>query len=911
MFSEDRTPPPSTTSASAGGANGDTGVSPAPFEPPTSAPPWPAIVAWGAVASGIALSRQFPVVTPFEWWSEALLFALLATALRRPRAMPALVIAALALSAGFTAWRLTAGPTPALARSIAELDRAIVTVEGHLVDLPEVGSPTPGAFSRFLALPLVTRFTLDVDTLRDANGPRDFRACLWVRVGEALPPSGSASRLRAGDRVRIDGILTPIAPAGNPGQIDPRLLAAERGVVGRLSAARAGNITRLDPDRAPRAFLLALLRRMRADLRDHALRTLRNASGDHSPEHLSENLIATLLLGAREDGAVRELSTTMRRLGVAHVLAISGLHLGIVLLLGRLALRGVRARPVVRASILAAIVLLYLMIVPVRAPILRAGVIALVFLAAEMFGRRYHPIALLAYTGVGLLFMQPLDLYSPGYQLSFGVVAAIIVFPPIVARRLHPTGTDRDAMTRTDHIFTRLESAIIVSVAAWMIATPIIVHHFGVFSLWTVPVTIALTPVIVVALAAGIATLLVASLAPALAPFFGQINAAVSDVMEFVVGVFDNLPLASNSLPPVNILWTGAAVAIASWWLARGSWRSRRDLAMWAALALWLGWFAAAPRLFDRAPLRIDTLDVNDGACHIIRSGGRAILWDAGSRHLWMGERELPRAIRALGAWPVRTIILTHPNLDHYSAIPDLIDPLGVREVLVAQAVLEARDAHPNGPVRYLLDTLAQRGVRVRLVAAGDSITLGDARLDFLHPPPDEYWPIDNDSSLVALVRVPTERGVRSALFTGDIERGAIERIMRDHFPMAGRDASPTVRFTVMAPGKPATATRLTRGTPVPPSTPPPTRLPSPDIMEAPHHGSAEPAAIDMVKRLNPQFVLQSTGPTRANDDRWREAHRGRTWLTTALDGAVTITIERDGSICASTVRRGFISAQQ
>ena len=78
----------------------------------------------------------------------------------------------------------------------------------------------------------------------------------------------------------------------------------------------------------------------------------------------------------------------------------------------------------------------------------------------------------------------------------------------------------------------------------------------------------------------------------------------------------------------------------------------------------------------------------------------------------------------------------------------------------------------------------------------------------------------------------------------------------------------------------------------------------SPQVMEAPHHGSVRPAAMELVMWANPGIVIQSTGPGRAGDPRWDGARAGRIWLCTATDGAVWIELLRDGDVRAGGVRR-------
>jgi competence protein ComEC len=274
-------------------------------------------------------------------------------------------------------------------------------------------------------------------------------------------------------------------------------------------------------------------------------------------------------------------------------------------------------------------------------------------------------------------------------------------------------------------------------------------------------------------------------------------------------------------------------------------------MALWLGLEAWL-----TPLVPGRVTVRIDTLAVGDGTCQLVRSGGEAMLWDCGSLTPGVGRMLVPRAVRALGVWRVPTIVITHPNLDHFNGVLDVAEPLGVEEVLVGEEFARHAAAHPRSPEAFMLAELARVRVKVRVVAAGESLALGGARVEFISPPKGAAYARDNDMSLVAKVGGPGEY----ALLCGDIQDQAIA------------------------------ALREREGL-------------RPVVMEAPHHGSARDAAIAFVGAISPRVVLQSTGARRADDARWEAVRAGRAWWCTAHDGACWAEILRDGGVRSGAFR--------
>jgi competence protein ComEC len=323
---------------------------------------------------------------------------------------------------------------------------------------------------------------------------------------------------------------------------------------------------------------------------------------------------------------------------------------------------------------------------------------------------------------------------------------------------------------------------------------------------------------------------------------------------------FDRLPGSTVYVPDPGVALAACATLVGAYWLRRGHWR---DLRTWLVTLIVIAWAVmrlgpgtALPR---ETLLRVDALAVGSGTCLLVRSADDAMLWDCGSTNPYVGRRLVPDAVRALGAGRVRTAIVTHANYDHYCGLPDVMQRLGVRTVLVGPSVATRSRNQPNSMMARAVEAIEDRGAHIRVLTAGDSFTLGRAHVEIISPPADALHATDNDNSLVALVTVRDKTGrPMRAMLTGDIEAPAIEWLLA-----SGGD------LHVQA-------------------------------MEAPHHASAKEALLAFVAEANPGVVLQSSNLDRATDARLQPAKRHRRWRSTALEGATWVELRAD-----STVRSG------
>lgn len=676
-----------------------------------------------------------------------------------------------------------------------------------------------------------------------------------------------AGVIRTGDRLRVTGWFTPVRDAKNPGEADHRLYGAQDGALGSLSIEQPRNIVVLghDPNLAD-------------GMRARALGVLGRAVRPDDARSHSGTTLEMLLLGMDGRGSA-ELRTSFAEVGASHLLAISGFHLAV---LAGCVLFTLRAMGDFRGLELVCVLVLIgaaMVVLPVRSSIVRSGVMVIVILGAELLGRRYDTLTLLAWIAMGLLVWRPLELFGLGFQLTIGITALLLwmsgVFHPWVVDPFEVRTAEQHRGTMWQRVRTSLRGYIAVCTVAVLVASPVVVYHTGVLSLLAPVNTALITPLVVVVLVMGYGALLLAAVAPALSDIGAFVATGFCEWLLASVGLMENIPCTTLHLPRVSLVWALAAVAASLYFVRLADLRAWRG---WLALVLVWGWLCVevmvAPRLSGSVgALRVDALHVGNGSCLLVRSGGDALLWDCGSLRAGLGERTIPRAFRDLGAGKIRQAIITHDNIDHYGALPSCAERLGIERVYISAPALASMRTRRRGAAPTFLDALEGMGIEVLPIGAGDAVRIGSTSAEILWPPlpsssdqAQRGVTRSNDMSVVARISVETGEGTRSALLCGDIQQA----------PM----------LSLMETG-PIDA----------------------DILELPHHGSWHSVAPAFVDAVDPSVVLQSTGTSRLDDPRWGPwrrrigEKRDGAWLVTARDGASWASVSRSGEIRSGSVR--------
>ena len=818
---------------------------------PTLTIPRPAAIAPAAIAGIVAAEALGPAGSaPLAWLAASVL------ALSLGAARHWIGVLLLAAACG--------GGVAALAQ---EMCRAPVLPAGASVD-----TRTPSVLTGEVAAPVDVapdgvRFTLRLD--------------LPARAGVAVTVRGPVSPPLPGDRVRVEGRLRSARGYLVPGVPDARRRAlAARGAdlsmaVGPEGYARVAG----GGDLAPTRWAV------------EAQRALSQTIADRGGDPAGSGLARAMTVGDR--GAVPDAAATrFRDAGVAHVLAVSGLHLGVVALVvfvlcsrlwGLLWPLAVRVAPrTAGAAGAAAAAIAYAMVTGARVATVRALLVALVILAGIATSRRARFIDALGVAALILIATGPSVVFEVSFQLSFAATATLAL-----AMRPRDAGVELDPGPRWRRLLAaagrRVGQLVRASVWATAATAPLTALAFARVATGGVLANLVVVPLSeLVVLPAGLVGAVLAQLSPAAGGPAIDLSVGAAALADRAAGLVAGLAPAVDVPPPSAVellaalaMWAGAVL-----WVRRAVARRRAVLlVLGGALVVagsWIWTTRVAPAARD--DLRITFLDVGQGDAAVIElPGGGAWLVDAGGLPFvpddlppaesarvgaLPGERSVLAYLQARRIRRLDVVVISHPHPDHFRGLAAVARAVDIGEVWVAA------DDRAGGEHATLLRSLAARGARIVHPPLDRPLTVHGVTFTVLAPrylgPRAAADPVRsvNDDSLVLRV----SRGDRSVLFTGDLEQEGESLLVAREAPALAAD-----------------------------------------VVKVPHHGSRTSSSPGLIAAVHPRLAVISCGvanrfgfPHAGVADRWRAA--GARVLRTDRAGSVTVIIGPHGGVGVRTV---------
>ena len=674
------------------------------------------------------------------------------------------------------------------------------------------------------------------------NGPPD----------ETLPYSQKPDQAdiyracRIGSRVTLSGKASLPEPATNPGQYDAQKASCARHICLKLS-----DVTLKGTDQRRGSLFLNALASLRVSLR-------KGAEQIFGPRNSA--LMSAIVLGDRS-GLDAETRQLFQDGGILHVLAVSSLHVTLLGLTLYQILRRLRQSFLVSALASGFLVVSYCLMTGSSYSAIRAGVMFLLWLGAQVTGRTFDRLTALGAAAILILIRQPLALTDAGFLLSFGCILSLALLEPVFSDIWNP----RHALSR------RLSGALALQAGV----LPCVLWFYCQTTPYGILVGLIVLPSMSLVMFFGTIGILAGLLIP-LGSFFLTSARLAGGPCGYLLDLFRLLCRLAQRLPG-DVLITGRPpvwkmvlyyVCLLSFCLIirlpdRKTFLKNRKKIRVLHAGLLLSLFLLM--LIQRKPaFRFTCLDVGQGSCALVEQDGLTMLFDCGSssvKDVW--RRRVEPALKFYGISHIDLLFLSHADGDHISGAQELLSgmhgmlpgaacfrrmpPEGISSaqtgdltlvqrfsaaqaggIRIERILLPQTDVTPDGPGMTEVIAAARRfNIPVSTVSEGAEFQHGQLHLRVLSPSPGRMTGSDNEDCIVLSL---SWKNIR-ILFTGDLEKEGEEKFTR-----AYQDAA------LFSPPRGHSETN------------------SRTILLAGHHGSRNATSEGFLSLVRPDLVLISCG---------------------------------------------------
>lgn len=634
------------------------------------------------------------------------------------------------------------------------------------------------------------------------------------------------TNLLPGDFIRVSGFCTLFSAASNPGQFDERAYYFSKDTVCSLKKAKIEQDT---------AGAWSIGRGL------YQIRTRLFRSFQQVLDEKTAGTISAILLG--EKAAMdTERKALFQEGGIAHILAVSGLHITIIgMNLYRLLRKGGVMIPGA-AFCSGAAVFAYAWMTGFGISAVRASVMFLIWIGAQISGRKYDQITAAALAAAWIVGRDAASLKEASFLLSFSAVLTLAVFLPVGLR--------------VCEIRSALGQSLFSCLVVWMGTLPVTLYFFYQAAPWSIAVNLLIVPLMSVVMGAGLG-------AAAAELFSRNLGIFCGAPVHYLLYFFEKLCALEQQLP------------CAVWIAGRPSWiriflyyvillflllsGCLKKKTRWRMRLLWMAGGICCLALMScptAKDLEVTCLDVGQGdAALITLPDGTACLIDGGSTsvdEVW--QYRLEDAVKIQGIDTLDYIFLSHADQDHISGVVELLQAsqkgiLGYRTSGIKIGHLVLPPTADQEDFDELKQMASQKGLQV-LTMQKDNRIEGSCgwSITALSPQQEILSGDKNEDSLVLMLQYGTFR----MLFTGDLE-GKTERMLAE--------SSEDLRA---------------------------------DVLKVGHHGSANSSSEAFLQQVLPKMAVISCGADNsyghpAQETLQRLEAAGCEIFQTPLHGAVTI----------------------
>ncbi|HKI79211.1 MAG TPA: DNA internalization-related competence protein ComEC/Rec2 [Ignavibacteriaceae bacterium] len=552
------------------------------------------------------------------------------------------------------------------------------------------------------------------------------------------------NKLKIGSDVEVTGNYSKGSEERNPGEFNYNKYLRGKGISGIVTSYKTSDvkITSNDYHYFPEIIF--------------SLRKFINNKVEENYNDQSAALLRGLLLADRSEISYATKNEFINS-GVIHILAVSGLHVGYIVLIfaflfGRL--------NIYLRSVLTIIGLtLFLVLINAPASAFRASVMAVILIVAYLTNRSTNLINSVAIAALVLLLINPNQLFTPGFQLSFAAVISIAVIYPIIKNYIQNKEIKNKAV-KNILLFAG------VSLAAQIGTLPFTIYYFGKISVVALLTNLLVIPVVGIILGVGILSILLVIFSPFIASFFCVVNEFVIKIIFSIIhfaGSSDFSFLRVTNFSIIDILISYLFLSIILIFIVR----FKKPVAKLGLLILCVCNFLLFIS-FDKRELMPDNklslmmIDVGQGDAFLLKfPDGKTALIDAGETNFYFdnGERVILPLLNQLGIDKIDYGFVSHVDLDHYGGFISLIHNNKIERIYKPE--IDSTEEKDLKFEKYL----AENNLRSYYYSK-EILKIGNARIYILNDQVPDNFSSNNKSSVLKIVY-----GDAEFLFTGDLEK--------------------------------------------------------------------------------------------------------------------------------------------
>ena len=560
-----------------------------------------------------------------------------------------------------------------------------------------------------------------------------------LRAVLSAEDSAIAKQLKLGDELSFLATIYPVEGKRNPHEFDYKKYLAGQDI---YVQAGIDSVLSIQPDDGSLSW--NSLRQAMIDIIDQ------NFSTRTAP------LAKALLIGYKNELS-RDEKIAFSRVGLSHIMAVSGLHVGFLLTPFWLIIPFFWTYKYGRqAGLLMLIVLLfcYAGLTGFSASVVRASITGGFIMYARLFNKMRDSINLTALAAIIIILIDPSEIFEIGFQLSFGAVYIILLTLPVI-NGLLPTRIRYSW-------YGGLVSIILVSITVQSGLFPLLSYYFGEFSVIGPLANAAVVPFLGFILPYSLLTLAIASFFPVTGYYLNLPNEYFLDGLNLFVATVSTWDGSWIQTPSTGVflflIWATAIFLLASAHIPKIRWKLLIALLLMTCIQQ----LSVAVKSLKAPDLEVTVLDVGQGDAVLIKTpAGKHMLIDAGrwTPNYNSGRYTILPHLKAEGIQKLDAVFLSHPHADHIGGILDLM------EGVLIDTIYNSGFQYDSKLYKNYLASASNKGIPVKPLSSGTIINIDPSLRLFVYGPDNgERGSDPNEHSLILeLIYGSTE-----FLFMGD-----------------------------------------------------------------------------------------------------------------------------------------------